>query len=420
MLRSSRFMVSAVLRSLAVTIVAALAIATASARANDAPPSEVRALWVVRTALTSPASIAAMVSAAKAGGFNTLLVQVRGRGDAYFQEGVEPRPASLDSQPAFDPLAVAIERAHDAGLQLHAWINVNLIASASELPAARQHIVYRHPEWLMVPRALAADLIAVDPRSPQYVGRLARYVRAQSSGLEGLYLSPVATGAADYTTSIVRDIAGRYAVDGLHLDYIRYPREDFDYSRSTLVAFRRLLDPDLSASERRRYDARAAAGEPLIYTAAFPDRWRAFRAARLTALVSSLRQTLKAIRPAAVVSVAVVPDAQEAAARRLQDWPQWLDQDLVDVVCPMAYTADSSVFAAQIASARRIAGPHPLWAGIGAYRLSRDQIVGHVQTARRLGVGGMILFSYDSLADPAHGPGYLSRVGRAAFPAGTE
>jgi hypothetical protein len=86
----------------------------------------------------------------------------------------------------------------------------------------------------------------------------------------------------------------------------------------------------------------------------------------------------------------------------------------------MAYTADAAVFASQIALARQIAGTHPLWAGIGAYRLTRDQIVDNVQTARRLGVGGVILFSYDSLADPAHGPGYLSQVGRAAFPGGTE
>ena len=73
---------------------------------------EVRALWVVRTTLTSPAAIATMVAAAKNGGFNTLLVQVRGRGDAYFQQGIEPRPAALAAQPAFDPLATTIARAH--------------------------------------------------------------------------------------------------------------------------------------------------------------------------------------------------------------------------------------------------------------------------------------------------------------------
>ena len=43
------------------------------------------------------------------------------------------------------------------------------------------------------------------------------------------------------------------------------------------------------------------------------------------------------------------------------------------------------------------------------------QIVENVQAARRSGVGGIILFSYDALADATHGPGYVSQVGRAAF-----
>jgi len=100
---------------------------------------------------------------------------------------------------------------------------------------------------------------------------------------------------------------------------------------------------------------------------------------------------------------------------RLQDWRGWLDTGLIDVICPMAYTTDASIFASQIAAAKQVTGSHPLWAGIGAYRLSAEQIVENAQTARRLGVGGIILFSYDSLADSSHGPGYVSQVGRAAF-----
>jgi uncharacterized lipoprotein YddW (UPF0748 family) len=401
----------AVARRVIAVIAASLLLLSAPIHSQD----EVRALWVVRTTLTSPAAIATMVTAAKNGGFNTLLVQVRGRGDAYFQLGIEPRPASLAAQPTFDPLGTTIATAHAAGLQVHAWINVNLVASAAEPPAARDHVIYRHPEWLMVPRALADDLSNVDPHSPGYVGRLSRYARSQAAEIEGLYLSPVSPESVAYTTSVVRDIARRYEIDGVHFDYIRYPNSDFDYSRATLAAFRQAVGRDLGVPDQRRYDARAAAGERFIYAQAFPDRWRGFRAARLTALLTSLRGAVKTARPAAVVSVAVIPDPSEAATRRLQEWRAWLDSGLVDVVCPMAYTTDPSLFAGQIATAKEAAGSHPLWAGIGAYRLSSEQIVENTQTARRLGVGGIILFSYDSLADSIHGPGYVAQVGRAAF-----
>ena len=397
----------------AITTIAALLIFTNSP--IHAQPDEVRALWVVRTTLTSPAAIATMVSAAKSGGFNTLLVQVRGRGDAYFQQGIEPRPVSLSAQPSFDPLATTIARAHEAGLRVHAWINVNLISSAAELPAARDHVIYRHPEWLMVPKALGEELSTLDPHSPGYVGRLARYARSQPNEIEGLYLSPMTAESSAYTTSVVRDIAQRYAIDGVHLDYLRYPTADFDYGRDALAAFRASVLPDLGVADQRRYDARIATGEPLIYTQAFPERWRAYRTARLTGLLNSLRGAVKAVKPKAVVSAAVMPDVKDASVYRFQDWRGWLDTGLIDVVCPMAYTTDAAIFATQVAAARQIAGAHPLWAGIGAYRLTSEQIVENAQTARRIGVNGIILFSYDSLTDPSRGPGYLSQVGRAAF-----
>ena len=51
-----------------------------------------------------------MVAAAQAGGFNTLLVQVRGRGDAYYSGTIEPRAAELAGKPSFDPLATVLDR----------------------------------------------------------------------------------------------------------------------------------------------------------------------------------------------------------------------------------------------------------------------------------------------------------------------
>ena len=94
-------------------------------------------MWVLRTSLTSPASIAALVRSARENGFNTLFVQVRGRGDAYYRGGLEPLAPELARQPAtFDPLATVIEAAHAQSIRVHAWVNLNLVSSAVALPAA--------------------------------------------------------------------------------------------------------------------------------------------------------------------------------------------------------------------------------------------------------------------------------------------
>jgi uncharacterized lipoprotein YddW (UPF0748 family) len=389
---------------------------------REAVPSETRALWVLRTSLGSPESITTLVRTARDHGFNTLLVQVRGRGDAYFTSALEPRAADLQRQPAsFDPLATVLAQAHDAGLRVHAWVNVNLVSSAADLPIAPTHLVHRHPEWLMVPRDLVQELSRVPEESPAYVGKLARWTRAQTAGpaaaasLEGLYTSPIVPAAADHVNAVVRDLVTRYAVDGVHLDYARYPTERFDYSRGAIRAFRDAVRPELVGAVRREVDGQEAE-DPLAYPDTFPNEWKAFRIARLTTLVSRLRTTVKTARPEAFVSVATAPDIQEARDHRLQDWAGWLQAGLVDAVCPMAYTAEAAKFAEQIAAARDVKGGRAVWAGIGAYRLPPAQTIENIETARRLGTAGVVLFSYDSLIDPRQSsPDYIAVVGRSVF-----
>ncbi|HEX6973983.1 MAG TPA: family 10 glycosylhydrolase [Vicinamibacterales bacterium] len=380
---------------------------------------EIRALWVLRTSLTSPDSITTLVRSAREHGFNTLFVQVRGRGDAYFRGGIEPRPSDLARQPeSFDPLQNVIAAAHAGGLRVHAWINVNLVSSAADLPAAREHIVYRHPLWLMVPRDIAQEMATIDPESPAYVGKLARWTRTQSAEIEGLYASPILPQAAAYTESIVADIATRYDLDGVHFDYARYPSDRFDYSAGAIREFRASIRPTLSVATRRTLDANETV-DLFAYPDALPDEWRAFRVARMTSLMSRLHTAVRRVRPDAVVSVAAAPDMREALEHRLQDWGSWLKTGLVDALCPMAYTPEPARFAEQIAAAREAAGDRPVWAGIGAYRLSPAQTIENIQTARRLGAAGVILFSYDSLTNPRQTtPDYLSLVGRGAFTTG--
>jgi uncharacterized lipoprotein YddW (UPF0748 family) len=384
------------------------------AAATGVLEDEVRALWVTRTTLAAPANIDQMVRAASSGGFNTLIVQVRGRGDAYYDGALDPRATELVARPGFDPLAEVLARAKPAGLRVHAWINVNLVSSAAELPASRQHVVYRHPEWLMIPKALAADLAAIDPRSPEYLGRLARWTRARLTEVEGLYTSPLHAAAATHVASIAAEIVSNYAVDGVHLDYARFPSADFDYSRPALQQFKQSLSPYLSATERQRVDALEAL-DPTAYANMFPERWRSFRQSRITALVMRVRTAVKRANPEVILSAAVLPDLATATGSRMQDWRMWLDQSLVDVLCPMAYTQDVALFGEQISIARDFAGDRPVWAGVGAYRLTAPATLQHIEAARRAGAAGVVLFSYDALVTAPNSPTTLTALGRAAF-----
>ena len=154
-----------------------------------------RGLWVLRTTLVYPDSVRAMVIRAAEAGFNTLLVQVRGRGDSYFSGGIEPRADALSRRPDFDPLALTLDEAHRRGLEVHAWMNVHLVANASSLPADRDHLVHARPDLLAVPRELAGELYSMSPEDTGYLESLRRPCRPEPNPSRRALFEPVAPGS---------------------------------------------------------------------------------------------------------------------------------------------------------------------------------------------------------------------------------
>jgi uncharacterized lipoprotein YddW (UPF0748 family) len=380
---------------------------------------EVRGLWVVRTTLTAPERVDTMVASAAQAGFNTLLVQVRGRGDAYYEATWEPRAEALADAPAFDPLARSVAEAHARGMAVHAWVNTHLVWSGDTRPADPTHLVNAHPEWLAVPRALAADLFDVDPRDPRFTDALLRYAAEHRESVEGLFSSPSDPAVQQRVFDVWMDLVDRYDLDGIHFDYIRYPSEEFDYSRGALDRFRDWIAPRVRPDSLRALDEAYRGGDPFAFTDAYPDVWSDYRRAQITGLVERIYRAVKARRPALVVSAAVFPDADDAYRSRFQDWRGWLERGIVDVVVPMAYTPVDERFTTEVREAALSAGSGDrLWAGIGAYLNGYEGTVEKIDIARREGAGGVVLFSYDWAANEAPADGgvpFLVRVGRERF-----
>jgi hypothetical protein len=80
----------------------------------------------------------------------------------------------------------------------------------------------------------------------------------------------------------------------------------------------------------------------------------------------------------------------------------------------MAYTTDLPRFTRQIGDAGAASGGQPVWAGIGAYRLTPSETVSRITAARTAGARGIVLFSYDSLTADDR-PDALGAIGRSAF-----
>ncbi len=110
-----------------------------------------------------------------------------------------------------------------------------------------------------------------------------------------------------------------------------------------------------------------------------------------------IQHELRQLAPDMLLSAAVVADADLAYDSRLQDWKQWLEAGILDVVCPMAYTPEPAAFENLVRIARHSSSGSRLWAGIGAYKLDGEGIIQQVRLSRKLGADGFVIFSYNTL-----------------------
>jgi uncharacterized lipoprotein YddW (UPF0748 family) len=325
------------LRPLVLLCVATLVVAVMHGPTLTAANAPLRTFWAARVSLESPDAVRRAVAAAAVGAFDTIMV---------------PVALVADSFQVFDGAREMINEARARGLRVHAWIEVTLVAANGELPPSRDHVLYQHPEWLMVPRELAPEVLKVDIRSPAYLGRLTRWARANPSRVDGLYVSPLAPDATAYLATVVTAAVKRYPVDGVFLDAVRFPGVDFDYSRHAMEIFRAETRPQLSAEERARLDE-VEAIDPFGYAEEFPERWRVFRQSRLTNLISRLRKALTEVSSTLVVSAGVPSDPNSALAESFQDWTSWMETGLVDGVGRRSGTSGTIVFTADAFAAPR-------------------------------------------------------------------
>lgn len=359
------------------------------------PPAgeETRALWVVRHAISTPGRVDQVVEVASQLNINTLLVQVRGRGDAYFQSVLTPRAEDLAATPPdFDPLERMIRRAHAAGLEVQAWINVYLVWSAGEPPKSALHVVNAHPDWISV-RADGQRLVEMLPEE------------FEEQKLEGMYLAPGNPDVKRHLREIVREIITKYDVDGIHLDYVRYPEPDVGYDPATRTAFEREFGIDPIQIDRPDSTFLTVIGEDRI-----PDlraRWIQWKKDQITDLVRDLRHDLDLSGRSIKLTAAVIADQVAALNRYEQDWPTWLREGIIDAAIPMCYGTSTPIVERQIGAALSIPTEHHVYAGIALYNESARDAAEKIRRARQMGVDGIALFSFDSLVGRA---GYMRQM----------
>jgi len=290
-----------------------------------------RGIWVRAAATASPDSISRIVRVAGELHVTDIFVQVVVGGYAYYDSELLPRSQYLSkiSDPDYDPLDSLIRAFAHTPVRIHAWVNTLLYWSLPDPPDSLSHVFYTHPDWFIED---------INHRSMVDYS----YDQWKNLRIEGLYLDPENPEVVAFVQDICAEIASRYPVDGVHLDFIRYPGVLWGLPHNDESAVLAGIDAD-----KIQYCNTIRYGRLSFY-----ERWQTWHAWRLArsrqwtiaCMVSGISSRVKrtTIRDDCQLSAAVFANPSLGRYSFAQNWTEWASD--IDLPVVMSYTPDISLF----------------------------------------------------------------------------
>ena len=346
---------------------------------SEAPRYEVRAVWLTTLsgldwptkpqtgaegAQRQKAELCSILDDLQRAGVNTVIFQARIRSTTAYPSAIEPWDGAFTGTPgvapAYDPLAFAVEECHKRGMELHAWVVAFPICKVNvEKRLGNRSLPRLHPELCQ----RCGDQWMMDPGVP---------------------------GTAAYIASICREIVERYDVDGIHLDYIRYPESGIPFNDTKTY---------------RKYGAGRNKAE--------------WRRDNVTRCVRAIGEAVRAVRPWVKLSCSPVGKYADTPRQSSYGWNArdavhqdaagWLQSGLMDMLFPMMYFDGKHFYPFVLDWQERSAGK-PVVPGLGIYFLHKNEknwplsvVQRQLNFVRATGIGGEAFFRSKFLTDNVKG-----------------
>jgi uncharacterized lipoprotein YddW (UPF0748 family) len=348
---------------------------------NDRPRNsipEVRSIWLDRgtiVAAGSKAGLEPLFDRLARAGINTIFFETLNAGYPIYPSQITNSQNPLTE--GWDPLQAAIELARERGMELHAWVWTFAVGNEAhnrllgQSPSFLGPILDDHPQW--------ANL---DHRGE---------IRHQGS--RKTFLDPANLEARWYLVRIIDEIVLNYDVDGIQLDYIRYPFQDPSAERSY----------GYGEAGRSRFEDLTGV-DPMTLSPNQVDlwqRWTEFRVNQITAFVGEVHELLQRRNPELILSAAVFPQSRHDRIHKIQqDWESWIEAGIIDVIVPMTYAADTNRLGRLMTPLLADIPPGALLVpSVKLHDLADIVAVDQMQLIRDLPTGGYALFAAERLVD---------------------
>lgn len=307
--------------------------------------------------------------------FNTVFLQVRHRGDLIYRSDIEPFSSALGNlmvmnQNGYDPLAFAVEECHKRGLACHAWMVALPLGNDKQVQRLAPRGVWsRHRSWTI-----------------KHHGEW--------------YLNPALPEVHNYIAQIAQEIVSRYDVDGIHLDYIRYPEEAQSFPDKKEFAAQKI--------EKDR------------------QRWRR---SNISSIVQKVSESTRQVAPWVQISAATLGKYRQLAQYPRIGWTclesvsqdpkEWIDKGWVDFIVPMMYYKNQHFDPFLEDWKKSFPSYANIIPGLGVYRLydqsrwQTDEISSQIDMLRALNFKGFCFYREENIRPNAKG---VDRMIRSKMP----
>jgi uncharacterized lipoprotein YddW (UPF0748 family)/chitodextrinase len=351
-------------RLLATAVLAALALLTMCCAQAD----EYRDIYATSwgSAFESPTATTAFVNYGFSCNCNVVVPEIRLRCDAYYASSIEPPGTGVTPTPGYDSLADLVTKTHAKSMKVHPWVVAFRIwTTTTGAPhTTPEHIWWTHghgntdpsQDWQMYSDTGAWDYGGVSNLDPGH------------------------PAVEDYLITVFMDIVNRYDVDGLLLDYIRYPSTSYGYNPVAVA----------------RYNAEyGGTGNP----GAGNTTWQNWRRDQVSNLVKRLYLEIKAVKPHVKLGASVWYSASVGNNSYFQNWDWWMQNHWMDYVSPMMYTSDNGTYEGYLHDAMSRQYGHHIYPLVDASNSITGNVLPQIDLVRTHGFSGMGLYAYQSIPD---------------------
>jgi uncharacterized lipoprotein YddW (UPF0748 family) len=290
--------------------------------------------------------------------FNTVYFQVRSNGSVLYNSAIEPFSPYLTGtvgvRTNYDPLQYAIDLGREYNLEVHAWVNMIRCFSGSDDKFLKhpKHVRNAHPDWTV------------------------RFM--DENGSLSYWLNPGYYQVQDYLADLLNEIASNYDVDGIHLDFFRYPDKDF---------------------EDEKYFNRYGFNVTL-------DDWRRNN---LTTILRKFKDKAKPLNPYLKIGATPIGIRTNLEGARgwegystvFQDTETWLKEELVDYLTPQIYWGFEKNPKFDVLAKDWVDKSYNknIVLGLAAYRNEvKPELQKMINFSREIGASGIAFFRYQNIS----------------------